>query len=408
MQGVEVAAVESRPRFDAAGAARGGSVYHLDPSPMCRHRRVGGMAGMIGRRVRQALSLVRNPLGTVGRAPIGPFRTLKVALIADGLTAECLSFECHARHVTPSNYRVLLRSWRPDLLFVESAWNGYVDSWRHRIAAYPERPASSNRDLRSVVELARSLDVPTVFWCREDGAHFDRFIESATLFDHIFTVDETCVPRYRAVVGDACTVETLMFAVQPDIHHSEGATYAIDRAVFMGTYCTLQHPRRRAWQDLLFQSAAGMGVTAFDRNHRRKEAEYRFPNLPWLEVHPGVPHARTGEIYRQYKVALNVNTVEGSGTTFSRRLIEILACGTTLVTTPAASVDRYFRDYCEVVENLDQGSELFARLRGEGAGGRFRERAMAGAAYVRENHTWVRRLEQVLGTIGARRAAGGG
>jgi hypothetical protein len=356
---------------------------------------------MIGRRVRHALALVGNPLGVMGRAPTGPFRALKVALIADSLTAECLSFECNARHLTPLNYRLLLHSWRPDLLFVESAWNGYNDSWRHRIAAYPGRAANGNRELRRLVGLARSLGIPTAFWCREDGAHFDRFIESAKLFEHIFTVDETCIPRYRALAGDARTVDTLMFAVQPAIHHCDRATHEIDRAVFMGTYCTLQHPQRRAWQDLLFQCAAEMGVTAFDRNCHRKEAEYRFPDLPWLEVRPGVPHVRTGEVYRQYKVALNVNTVERSASTFSRRLIEILACETTLVTTPAVSVNKYFREYCEVVESLDQGTEIFGRLRSAGHEGYFRDRAKAGAAYVREHHTWAHRLQQVVGTIGA-------
>ncbi|MBN1607505.1 MAG: glycosyltransferase family 1 protein [Polyangiaceae bacterium] len=355
---------------------------------------------MIARRIRNALALARNPLGAAERSPSGSLRALKVALIADELTASCLSFECSVRYLTPLNYRPLLHSWRPDLLFVESAWNGYADSWRHRIAAYPGQDSHGRRALRRVVDLAKSLGIPTVFWCREDGVHFERFIDSARLFEHVFTVDETCVPHYQTAAPEAKTIETLMFAVQPRIHHCEGATYDVARAVFMGTYCTLQHPQRRAWLDLLLHSASAIGVTAFDRNHHRREPEYRFPTLPWLEVQPGVPHARTGDVYRRYKVSLNVNTIEDSATMFSRRLIEILACGSALVTTPAASVDRYFRDYCEVIEDAEQGAELFSRLRSNPLDRHLRERAMAGVACVHGHHTWKHRLEQILDTIG--------
>jgi hypothetical protein len=356
---------------------------------------------MITRRLRNALLLARNPLGAAERAPSGSFRALKVALIADELTASCLSFECRIRHLTPLNYRPVLRGWRPDLLLVESTWNGYADSWRHRIATYPGRDGNGRRPLHRVVDVAKSLGIPTVFWCREDGVHFERFIDSARLFEHIFTVDETCIPRYRAAAPDAKTIATLMFAVQPRIHHCEGATYNAKRAVFMGTYCTLQHPQRRAWLDLLLNSASVVGVTAFDRNYHRREPEYRFPHLPWLDVRPSVPHAHTGDVYRRHRVSLNVNTVEDSATMFSRRLIEILACGSTLVTTPACSVDRYFREYCEVVEDAEQGAELFGRLQDSASERHLRERAMAGVACVHTHHTWKHRLERVLDAVGS-------
>ena len=52
--------------------------------------------------------------------------------------------------------------------------------------------------------------------------HFDRFIDSAKLFDHVFTVDENCIPKYKAVMGEDASVHTLMFAVQPKFHSFDG------------------------------------------------------------------------------------------------------------------------------------------------------------------------------------------
>lgn len=40
------------------------------------------------------------------------------------------------------------------------------------------------------------------------------FINSTKLFDHIFTVDENCIPKYKAIVDEKVTVNSLIFAVQ--------------------------------------------------------------------------------------------------------------------------------------------------------------------------------------------------
>lgn len=97
-------------------------------------------------------------------------------------------------------------------------------------------------------------------------------------------------------------------------------------------------------------------------------------------------------------VSLNVNTVEDSGTMFSRRLIEILACGGLAVTTPALSVDRHFKEYCHVVHSEEEARDLFGRLK-HGLTSRDREMARAGADYVLKELTWTRRLREVMTAI---------
>ncbi|MBX6392687.1 MAG: hypothetical protein IRY96_04395, partial [Burkholderiales bacterium] len=131
----------------------------------------------------------------------GPHKNLLVALIADDFTRTCLEHECRVINVTPQNYETALAHYKPDLLFVESAWFGYRRAWQRRIASYPDRPDPGNADLVRVVEFAKDRGVPAVFWNKEDPVHFERFIDSARLFDVIFTVDANSVDRYKRAIG---------------------------------------------------------------------------------------------------------------------------------------------------------------------------------------------------------------
>jgi len=329
-------------------------------------------------------------------------RHLRIALIADELTRSCLPAECNITHLTPLNYSWVLRFWKPDLLLVESAWNGVRNRWKYRIASYTDYPERTNRSLAKVIQLARDLGIPSLFWNKEDSVHFDRFIASAKLFDHILTVDSNAVPRYRAVVDARTTVGTMMFAVQPALHTPDIAEPKIMRANFVGSYSLHMHDNRRQLQHMLFKAAADeLGLTVFDRNSGRKSANYRYPaNDISMEVKPAVPHAATVDIYRDYLVSLNVNTIQDSPTMFSRRLVEILGSGGLAVTTPALSVDALFAPYCHVVRCEEEARALFARLRRDGLSAADREMKAAGAEYVHEHHTWTQRLAQIRAVVG--------
>lgn len=325
----------------------------------------------------------------------------KIALITDVLTNHCIRNEASTVQVTPFNHRLLLKLWKPDFLFVESAWQGHRNRWKFKIASYPQYPERSNQQLMKVVGYAKDLGIPTVFWNKEDAVHFDRFIESAKLFDHVFTVDVNCISKYRDVLGSSATVSPLIFAVQPSFHNFLGFNFKYNRANFVGSYSHHIHDRRRAWQNMLFDAAvkSGLGLTIVDRNSERKSANYRYPQNEGMQVLPAIAHNKTANIYKDYLVSLNINTIEDSASMFSRRLVEILACGGIAVTNPAPSVDKYFKDYCHVVHNDEEAIELFQRLK-HGPSSLDLERAEAGARYVLENHTWAHRLKEISRVIG--------
>lgn len=333
--------------------------------------------------------------------PKGPHARLKLGLVADELTRSCLRHNCRVLDLTPLNFQTTLRRQRPDLVFVESAWSGHLDTWKYRIAAYPEHPERDNTPLAALVACARELGIPAVFWNKEDGVHFDRFIDSARLFDWIFTVDQSCVRRYAQAIDRPVFVAPLMFAVEPVFHHFEGFDGHLRRANFVGSYGWHVHDLRRERQDMLLGSAArALGLTIYDRNSDRRTAHYRYPDFPNTTVKRRVAHEHTGAIYKSHLVSLNINTVEDSETMFSRRLIEIIACGGLAVTTPARSVDRLFSEHCYVVDNADLAQALFERLALDGYTARDRDMMRAGAERVRTHHTYTQRIQTILDAIG--------
>ncbi len=326
---------------------------------------------------------------------------MKIAYIADELTASCLQERWHAIAITPLNYRWVLRFQKPDFLFVESAWQGNDNRWKYRIAGYPDYPKRTNALLSKVVEYARDRGIPTVFWNKEDGAHYERFISSAKFFEYIFTVDQNCVPRYIEATKGLATVNTLPFSVESNFHYFTGFNFKSRSANFVGSYSKHVHERRRTWQEMMFRACTdiGMPLHVYDRNSARKSENYRYPSLPGLTVNPAVPYRHTGQIYRDHLVSLNVNTVEDSPTMYSRRLVEIIACGGIAVTNPTPSVERYFSDYCNIVENEFECREVIQRLLKHGPSDQDLERAKAGAEHISKEHSWTRRMALIRNTL---------
>lgn len=330
-------------------------------------------------------------------------KELRIALLADELTQECLSLECQTMTLTPFNCRWVLKYWKPDLVFVESAWHGRWGLWKYKVATRPRGQPSSNATLANLVSLADDLDIPAIFWNKEDGVHFERFLPSAQLFRHIFTVDENCLGMYRERVVEAKTVTVLHFPVQEQLHYFNGFRFKSFGANFVGSYSRHIHSSRRRWQDMMFSAANAveMPVIVYDRNSRRRSDNYRFPGDLGLVVKKAVPHSQTARIYKDNLISFNVNTVDDSPSMYSRRLVEIISCGGLAVTNPSPAVDKLFETFCFVVEDDVETTDLLARLK-HGPAQEDLDRAAAGAEYVRAHHTWGQRLRDVCNVVGVR------
>lgn len=291
-------------------------------------------------------------------------KSLKIALISDELTTISLNSanDTKVKKMTTHHWSWLFKIFKPNFILVESCWRGFKDAWRYKIASYPDYPERNNVELRKLLEMADQYNIPAVFWNKEDGAHFNRFIDSASLFKYVLTVDSNYVERYQAILGDKVKVGVLPFAAQPKFHYPATSPPRYRKSLFIGSYSKHIHNARQQWQDMAFTAASSYGLDIIDRNSDRNPDVYRYPDLPNTTVFPNVPHNKTGDIYRQYSHCINVNTVTNSPSMFSRRLIEIMACGRLAVTNPSLAVSTRFEGMCEVIESREQADELFAQL----------------------------------------------
>jgi hypothetical protein len=102
--------------------------------------------------------------------------------------------------------------------------------------------------------------------------------------------------------------------------------------------------------------------------------------------------------YTSYKVFLNVNSVTTSPSMCARRLFELSAAQTAVVTGPAASIEGYFGEDVTVVADAEQTrTELAVLLRHS----EFRERrALRAHRRVFDEHLYAHRVATVLGAAG--------
>ena len=135
-------------------------------------------------------------------------RNVRIGIIADKFLYESLRVAADFVPLTPENLDEEIPTL--DLLLVVSAWRGLNGEW-HGFGG--ENSEARQLFDSKVVPLARSLDIPIVFYSKEDPPNFSKFLGLAKKADFIFTSAEEMVPKYREAVGEGIPVEALRFAV---------------------------------------------------------------------------------------------------------------------------------------------------------------------------------------------------
>lgn len=332
----------------------------------------------------------------------GPRRPgLRVAVVLDEFSALALAPEWQQVRVAPGDWREQLEREPVHLLLVESAWHGNGGAWSSHLVG-PSAPRAALRDL---VAWCRAHGVPTVFWNKEDPAHYADFLGAARLFDHVFTTDGDRLPDYRRDLGHD-RVGVLPFAAQPVLHSPvRRLPVRQERDVaFAGMWFAHRHPERRAQLTMLLAAAdrAGTrmatGLEILSRQHGG-DPRYQFPP-PWdRRVLGSLPYPRMLTAYRAYKVILNANTVVASPTMCARRVFEVSACGTPVVSAPSTALAATFApdEVAQVADEVEAERVLRALVRSPTLRDRMVHRAQR---RIWAAHTYAHRVDDVLRATG--------
>lgn len=311
---------------------------------------------------------------------------LRIAAIVDEFTALSLEPECDLRHLSPTAWREELEAFRPQMLFVESAWRGDGGMWHNTVSLLPS-------ELRGIVEWCQSRGVPTVFWNKEDPVHFSTFLTTARAFDHVFTTDIDCIGRYKAALGHD-RVYLLPFAAQPRTHNPLEDSPRKDAISFAGSYYRRYPERTRDLDSFLEHLPGFRPVEIFDRNFGNDDPNYSFPEAYQKYVVGALPPEEIARAYKNYRYAINLNSVKQSQTMFARRVFELLASNTVTVSNFSRGLRLLFGD---LVVATDSGREAVRRLSDLSANDdRLDRLRLLALRSVMSQHTYADRLAYVV------------
>ena len=341
------------------------------------------------------VSLLAKPFQTAPRE-LWRRDDLRIALVSDEFSWSAWQFEAETWAFTPRAWPGFFRERQPDLLLVESTWKGIGDKWYFEL-----RQLGSRRDVKYViprmVAWCRQRGIPTVFYNKEDPPNFEVFVDAAAEFDYVFTSDGNCTRDYCARIGHE-RVFALPFAAQPRIHNPVTTEERIGQVCFAGTWYSKRHSSRRGDADNLFRPALDYDFHIFDRMAQSRDEAYAWPAEFRGAVRGGLPYSQMIAAYKRYKVFLNVNSVKDSPTMFSRRVFELLACGTPVISSYSRGIEEVLgADVVLMSDNPRTTREMLERVLGDDD---YRERlSLRGQRAVFGEHTYTHRLQAVLDAI---------
>ncbi len=322
------------------------------------------------------------------------YKNIKVACILDEFSYECFRYECELIPLTPTNWYDVMVLYKPDLLFVESAWQGLDSEWYGKVINLDK---TNDTILNKIVTSFKNQGIPTVFWNKEDPVDFNIFVEAAKLFDYVFTTDENCIAKYKDILKHE-NVYVLPFAAQPKIHNPIlKDENKIGRVAFAGGWYEKELGRRKEYMYKILCPAFKYNLTIYDRFSKNTNKFNQYPNIFKYYLRKGLSYRDIVKEYKKYNIFLNVNSVEESPTTFSRRVFELLACGIPVISSYALGIERFFKDIvklCNSKEDTEKYLDMLLKNK------EIRDRlSLRGQREVFENHTYKDRLEKILDIV---------
>ncbi len=263
-------------------------------------------------------------------------KELKVAAIMDGFTLECFKPECQLTELTPDGWKREMESAQPELLFLESAWQGKDGLWAGKVN-------HCTQEIYDLTEYCHEHKIPVIFWNKEDPVYTDVFMQTARRADVVFTTEIECIEKYKTELGHD-QVYHLHFAAQPLVHNPIEKYERKDKFCFAGAYYHRYVQRCKtfdAFADYFFENR---GLDIYDRNYQNARPEHKFPERYDPYILGKLAPSEIDVAYKGYNFGINMNSCPQAQTMFARRVFELMASNTIVVGNYARGVKNYFGD----------------------------------------------------------------
>lgn len=317
---------------------------------------------------------------------------LRVASILDEFSHLCFKYDCELLSLSATNWADELTAFRPDFLFVESAWAANNKEWQYEVANLHMN--AHRTKLKKLIDFCKYQGIPTVFWDKEGSGDFDFFKEAASYFDIVTTADETNIPNLISYCGHE-RVYVLGFAAQPQIHNPiHRYAHQLGRVAFSGSYYSHKYPSRQRDMETIVKPSLAYKTDIFDRNYNKESKLYeklKFPQEYRKNIVGRLDYAPMVEAYKNYKIFLNVNSIQNSDYMFSRRVFELLASQTFVISGASKGVEKLFEGIVPISRSKEETIEYLRIYLSNDA---LRTKATKeGLRNVMQNHTYKHRLQ---------------
>ena len=278
---------------------------------------------------------------------ISEISDLKVVCILDTFTYNLFQAEAKFHQLSIDNWFNEVDEIKPDILFVESAWRGKNDQWEGKINYL-------SQEMIDVLALCRKRKIITIFWNKEDPVHFEIFKDTAKYFDYIFTTEESCIKRYEKEAGHN-KIYLLPFSFQPKLHNPIEKYSRKNAISFAGAYYWRFKKRNAVLEDFIKNLMLKYHIDIYDRNYNNPTSVHQFPREYKPFIRGTLEYNEIDKAYKGYEYSINLNSITDSSTMFARRVFELMASNTLVISNYSHGLKLLFGD---LVISTDDGKEL--------------------------------------------------
>ncbi|MDQ1883237.1 DUF3880 domain-containing protein [Aeromonas salmonicida] len=331
------------------------------------------------------------------RSAFDSTQDIKVLSLLDPISHACWSAVFNVTPLSYEGYVEQIENGDFDFFFMESCWNANQGTWLYAQTSPNFSHINAQRFL-DVLSILKRKSIPIVFWNKEDPMHYDTFLNIAKESDFIFTTDTNKVNSYKKDTYNE-NVYGLAFAAETSACNPVGRnTMRLGDICFAGTYYAHDHGDRRDQMDIVLSTLEGRNGIIYDRASNSDSDRYKFPEVYNDYIKPSIPFNEMMDTYKKFKVFLNVNTITNSPSMMSRRVYEILASGTPIISTTSKAIFEQLPGLVLTVKTKDEANLAAEKLLNDEMF--WYKKSHLGYRYIHAHCTYLDRAESISHQLG--------
>ncbi|MGP5191728.1 hypothetical protein [Vreelandella alkaliphila] len=274
-----------------------------------------------------------------------------------------------------------------DIFFVSSVLPESNSIWHY---SKPDLNGVLGGPFKELLLACKQRRIPTVFWNKDDPLSYDMFIDTARLFDYVFTVDEPSIARYKKDVAHG-RVYLLAFAAQETLHFPQVEGAKNGRVAFSDRWVSDGNRVRTDQLEMLFDYPLKKGVLDI----------YGGGSLP-DKYKKSVCSFLSGsdikeEICKKYSVMINANATGFPGPLLAREFYELCGRAVPIVSPPINNLPHELGNVVQIVNNKKDAQEKISRLLEDDIYAL--KVAAQGVRLVHSSNTYRHRFSQLLSKV---------